>query len=165
MDNYKFEDKSWLDLSPARQVEIVLHRHSQGCIDQVYILEAYLINHLGDIRDGFLGVIIKTYGMRMAATLNNSYEIVYANKRYKESGEHSRMHRKLIDRLNMLVKKKKKKGYVDSSLRLDLHIPALHKNSRRFGNSANSVPGTFVKNEIAHSNFEDSQVGSFVNIL
>ena len=143
MSDCKFEDKSWLDLSPARQVEVVLHRHKTP-VDQVYILEAYMINYLGDIRDGFLGVIIKTYGMRMAATLNNSYEVIYANDRYKESGSHSDMHEKLIHRLNMLVKKKVKKGYVDASLRMDLHIPALHKNSRRFGNSANSVPGTFV---------------------
>jgi len=166
MSDVKYEDTSWTDLSPARQVEIVLCRvNAQNpVLDQVYILEAYLINQLG-ANDGFLGIIMKTYGLRLADTLNNTYEIVYHNKGHKSSGSHSQMLTNLVNRVNVVSKKKLKRGYKDASLRMDLHIPALHKNSRRFGNRTNSVPGTFLKNDIAHSDFEDKQVGSFINIL
>jgi hypothetical protein len=164
------EKLAWNSLEPNRLVDVWLHdgRQATSGLDKVYILEAYTIKpeversnrHYN--RDYF-GVLIKSFGLRRAKFLGNSYEFIYAKGVPGSAGTYNDIFSAVEMRMNVLVKKKIKKGYRNVTTDVSFHIPALHRD--RKGLVSSSISESFLMNDIAQQSFKNRDVGKFVNIL
>tara|TARA_B100000579_G_C22833972_1_gene857553 strand:+ start:372 stop:878 length:507 start_codon:yes stop_codon:yes gene_type:complete len=167
------KQENWESLSPSRLVEVTLccpgkMKTPQGAVcktlDKVYRLSAYTITpgvgslHTSLYRDRFFGILIRTYGLRHAESLNSSYEIIG-----KKPADYDTIFNLMENKINTLVRKKTKKGYKDVSSDISFHIPSLHRN--RDGINVNAITESFITNDAAQVDFKNRNVGKFVNIL
>ena len=165
------ENLAWESLKPNKLVEVWLHhKRYDDKPEKIYILDAYTIspdvgernNHMGR---RFFGVLIRNYGMRYSTILNNSYEIIAHEGALAQSrpGTYEEIFQIIEAKVQLLVKKKCKKGYKDVSHDVSFHIPALHKN--REGLISSSITDSCLTSDIAQQNFKNRDVGKFINIL
>ena len=103
--NSKDHDQKWDNLKPSRLVEVTLCANKKDVIlSKVYRLAAYTISpplqNYHRPRENYFGILIRTYGLRMATTLNSSYEIIG-----DKPSDYDTVFNQIERRINTLVKK------------------------------------------------------------
>lgn len=121
---------TWDSLKPSKLVDVTLAKPiaPRSKAYSLYIMESWYfctdlsklklqgirVNSLSKV--GHIGLIVKHYGLSTAHYLNNSYELVYDSNSNASHSSINLVSQLLEKRIHTLMRKKKKRGYVDKTL-------------------------------------------------